>query len=497
MPSSSSYIRSKIVPKLCHRFAAAQTSTTTTVTPGTKCSSNDSQSHGNPPCRNNIPVCTPPLQQRSVEIWMTNCIVTNFGRHIIPEFNKAKQHPPRSDEHRHTDRNTDRSLPDHRQASPPLPPPPSPPLQRHRNTSQKWILINPCNPDLTGCSRFPYFPKGGPVPKQRVESTTHRDWQPLGYVTQWGGMEVGHGMLYPSSVIDGLVHTYGGSALQRELVYLRQQSYILRQCGVVRWWSNTTTPQQQLPHPHDVIAPCPIGHAVITSAGNDVVAQHYQQIVHTTPPFYNNYHETDTGTTRDPVEVLLSNCYRTALHMTNPKSTSSSSSSSSPALRWFWNKMYNNNNNNTHNNPDGINVAMPLLGAGARAFPLDVACQVAAQSMVRWLSSVPDNDDDDDDNNNNNNNNQHNPTNPPLLSYHHEIFDRARQIHDTDTIPMTTSSAIANDTIRHNETQRETIPHHRVLFGVLETSVADQLASHIVNQIQLHNKERLDRNTSK
>ena len=35
-------------------------------------------------------------------------------------------------------------------------------------------------------------------------------WQPLGYVSSWGGMEVGQGMLYATSVVDGLVHQLGG-----------------------------------------------------------------------------------------------------------------------------------------------------------------------------------------------------------------------------------------------------------------------------------------------
>lgn len=33
---------------------------------------------------------------------------------------------------------------------------------------------------------------GGPVPSLKPKSM-HKDWQPLGYVTQWGGMDVGDG----------------------------------------------------------------------------------------------------------------------------------------------------------------------------------------------------------------------------------------------------------------------------------------------------------------
>lgn len=40
------------------------------------------------------------------------------------------------------------------------------------------VLVNPSNPELSGCRNFPYFPRGGPVPN-RVDSM-HKDWQPLG-----------------------------------------------------------------------------------------------------------------------------------------------------------------------------------------------------------------------------------------------------------------------------------------------------------------------------
>lgn len=35
------------------------------------------------------------------------------------------------------------------------------------------ILINPANPDLSGVSSFPYFPRGGPVPTSRPAQFEH------------------------------------------------------------------------------------------------------------------------------------------------------------------------------------------------------------------------------------------------------------------------------------------------------------------------------------
>jgi hypothetical protein len=63
--------------------------------------------------------------KRSVEVWNTTCIVTNFGK--------------------------------------------------NQKQTACDALINPANPELSGVSQFPYFPKGGPVPKQKPQSM-HADW---------------------------------------------------------------------------------------------------------------------------------------------------------------------------------------------------------------------------------------------------------------------------------------------------------------------------------
>lgn len=35
------------------------------------------------------------------------------------------------------------------------------------------VLINPANPQLSGVAKFPYFPRGGPVPSQQPAQFTH------------------------------------------------------------------------------------------------------------------------------------------------------------------------------------------------------------------------------------------------------------------------------------------------------------------------------------
>jgi O-acetyl-ADP-ribose deacetylase (regulator of RNase III) len=192
----------------------------------------------------------------------------------------------------------------------------------------KRYLVNPSNPELTGCRRFPYFPRGGPVPAQPVSSTVHRDWQPLGHVSTWGGMEVGTGMLYPVSVVDGLVHQLGGWQLQAELRWL--------QC---------LNPQ-----------PCPIGTAVMTTAGaaSSPLRQHYDAVIHTTPPFY-QYYDSSSGDNNNP-ELPLRSCYESTFDLLQHECQTQ------PVL-----------------------AAFPLLGAGARGFPPDRALAVAAAATANWL----------------------------------------------------------------------------------------------------------------
>jgi O-acetyl-ADP-ribose deacetylase (regulator of RNase III) len=204
---------------------------------------------------------------RAVEIWKTTCIVTNFGKN---------------------------------------------------SPAACSILINPSNPELTGISQFPYFPRGGPVPKLSVPRSTSTQHHSMHHASTWGGMEAGNGMLYPVSVVDGLVHLHGGWKLQAE-------------CK----WKRTVSNDGEA---------CPVGSAVETSAGEDRLSRDFSRVIHTTPPFY-KFEKT-------PVQ-MLSKCYESALQ------------------KAFY-------------CPAGARVATPLLGAGARGFPAEVAMEVAAQTSWKW-----------------------------------------------------------------------------------------------------------------
>lgn len=131
---------------------------------------------------------------------------------------------------------------------------------------QADILINPANPRLSGVADFPYFPKGGPLPKKQPVKDAHHI---MGYVTQWGGMEVGQGMMFAANVVDGLVHQLGGRSLQSQL---------------------------------ETIGGCPEGEAVSTTHCSDSLP--YSMIVHTVPPFYGH---SDNN--------LLGACYRNSLQL--------------------------------------------------------------------------------------------------------------------------------------------------------------------------------------
>lgn len=84
-------------------------------------------------------------------------------------------------------------------------------------------------------------------------------------------MEVGEGILFPVSVVDGLVHELGGTRLRLECKFLQ-----LFRGG------------------------CPTGTATSTSSG---ALERYDRIVHVSPPFFE----------QERSEALLGSCYRAAL----------------------------------------------------------------------------------------------------------------------------------------------------------------------------------------
>lgn len=141
-------------------------------------------------------------------------------------------------------------------------------------------------------------------------------------------------MLYPVSVVDGLVHQLGGSKLALECK-LKYYMY----------------------------GGCPVGTSIETSPGNEKLRQCYDRIIHSTPPFY-KYNDG-----KDP-KVSLQECYRSAFDL------------------GFRNDAVGggyDDNDVFDEKIDALKIACPLLGAGARGFPIDVAIDVAVNESWKWL----------------------------------------------------------------------------------------------------------------
>ena len=153
----------------------------------------------------------------------------------------------------------------------------------------------------------------------------------MGHVTQWGGMDVGDGMMFSAAVVDGLVHQLGGIRLAAECRFK----------GLLRGGGS---------------AACPEGTSVVTSAGGPELQAEYDNIVHTVPPFFKHPPHENC----DVVEMLR-NCYRSSFDL---------------AFGTF-----------NHGNAEDQRVAVPLLGAGCRGYPVDVAVKVAAEESARWMHS--------------------------------------------------------------------------------------------------------------
>mmetsp|Transcript_15837 Transcript_15837/g.23308 ORF Transcript_15837/g.23308 Transcript_15837/m.23308 type:complete len:193 (-) Transcript_15837:223-801(-) len=129
-------------------------------------------------------------------------------------------------------------------------------------------------------------------------------------------------MLCPAQVIDGIVHRLGGGKLSVE-------------CQIISTFAMNNKA-------------CPTGSAVKTSLGNEELTQTHDVITHTAPPFFNQKDH----------HALLKSCYQSAFKLACE---------------------------NVSNNVNGVQkVACPLIGSGARGFPLDVAIDVAASESLKW-----------------------------------------------------------------------------------------------------------------
>ena len=188
-------------------------------------------------------------------------------------------------------------------------------------------LINPANEALIGTAR-PYFPRGGPVPPRPppgLEATSRG----------WGGLDAGPNMLYPAQAVDGLVHQYGGRALKDALAafpVLEER----RDAEPVR---------------------CRTGSAVLTPSPPSLP---FDVLAHTPPPFWPPSAAAATGDDLPAsCEDQLLACFTSALDAVSLEAAAR-------GKEHAW-------------------VATPLLGAGARGAPAEVAARV----LVRAYCEAP------------------------------------------------------------------------------------------------------------
>lgn len=317
-------------------------------------------------------------EHRIIEVWNTTCIVSNFGK--LTNVGRCSDDKSNNE---HSDTTTG-SRPGHEHTC--------------RRRPGCKVLINPGNEQLSGVSRFPYFPKGGPVPKSPPDKDAHHI---MGYVSQWGGMEVGSGMLFPANAVDGLVHQLGGHQLKKDLrdqfddknIDDRYFPFERFKSWLSLLSSSKTKKINNKINNHNrgdgdgsddgLIIRCPIGSAIGSGSGiGSDLSKHYDRIVHTVPPFYHHHHENNP-------EKYLSLCYENSLSMAFV--TSSSSAFVPPSTMDSSNNKMNKVTSNGIKIEDSdriVRVACPLLGAGTRGTPLDIAVRIAAKESVRWCNEV-------------------------------------------------------------------------------------------------------------
>ena len=189
------------------------------------------------------------------------------------------------------------------------------------------------------------------------------------------------GMLFPAAVIDGLVHQLGGEQLKRECSLLPKHSFA------------DVYVNQQTSTEIDLQVKCPVGTASVTSAGSKELEAEYDNIVHTVPPFYNHPPSIANGIKQQlgidanvlsenswAYQLLLS-CYRHSFELAfDDRDNNRSQGILDRLLNGIRLRQYR------LPTPENRRVAVPLLGAGCRGFPVATAIDAAAEGSASWLS---------------------------------------------------------------------------------------------------------------
>jgi O-acetyl-ADP-ribose deacetylase (regulator of RNase III) len=247
-------------------------------------------------------------------------------------------------------------------------------------------------------------------------------------------------MLFPAAVIDGLVHQLGGKYLQIQCSSIPEQVFshaYHNQQSAPEDWSATGTTVKNNDREH---VKCPVGTAVVTSAGGEQLRAEYDNIVHTVPPFY-KYPPTATPEMKQLLGVdaesldqeswsheLLRSCYRHSFRLAfgcGQRNVDRNWGTLRNLLEAIGIRKHSSLSENQR-------VAVPLLGAGCRGFPAAVAIEAAVAESVLWLNNE---------------------------SFHEDNMLTPQSPRDTEPV---------------------------VAFGLIETSDAEALATKLSEALQMH-----------
>lgn len=216
------------------------------------------------------------------------------------------------------------------------------------------------------------------------------------------------GMLFSAESIDGLLHQLGGLRFRAECnlvpphpwahAYLNQQRQ--KSSANSDQKTNDTVEVSNIVNAPNPNTKCPVGTAVSTPAVGGEIQLHYDRIIHTVPPFY-NYPPTMTKEVKRLLGIdieeseedlhqvskeFLHACYRQSFHVafgSDNDEDQGYSLRNNPVAAMLGLGTYHHSQQSIRSQ----RVAVPLLGAGCRDFPKDVALEVAALESASWLLS--------------------------------------------------------------------------------------------------------------
>ena len=219
--------------------------------------------------------------------------------------------------------------------------------------------------------------------------------------------------MFSAETIDGYLHQLGGRRFRAECnavpphrlahAYLNQQrpKVISADSSGDRTDSEVIEDGSIIVNAPNIKTKCPVGTAVSTPSVGGELSSHYDRIIHTVPPFY-NYPPSMTEDLKQLLEIecnddvedvhqlskeLLRSCYRQSFQEAFGTKHEAGIGQSFSLFNIASYLGLNTFRNNQQSMQHGQRVALPLLGAGCRDFPKDVALEVAALESASWLLS--------------------------------------------------------------------------------------------------------------